>query len=291
MAGIYPDIPATRFALDQDGTIAKYRNISTASNWTDITASLSNVIDAGFEDYMNITGINRYETWELALAFPESRTINGMFGAYKSDGGGEGAPVFYYSTDTTDGTDGTWNTFTGPTWRISSGILKPYYRTDIGSFGPLTNVSGLRIRQTHPSQGTNTLDRIFALHIYGSRPIVSVDRLAFWDPTVDQALTPAYLDFGDHPQGTTTTRQFRIKNLSGTLTANTITVAVNDLDNEFAGNVLLSLDNTNYLASINIGNLAAGVISATLYVRRVVPGAETPNQRTARLLANATTWS
>jgi hypothetical protein len=82
-----------------------------------------------------------------------------------------------------------------------------------------------------------------------------------------------------------------LKNISGTLTANDITLSVSDTDNEFNGNLLVSVDNVTYLASINIGALAAGAISSTLYVRRAVGAAETATQRSARLLVNAASWS
>lgn len=290
MAGVYADIPGTRFALDQDGSVAWYRNVTTASSWTDITGSLSSVVDAGNEDYLDLLGISEDHTWEFAIAFPEARTINAIFLASAAGAGGTNGNTYYYSTDTTDGTDGTWTTFTGPNWRDTSGTLKPYFRADITSFGPLTSIKGLRWRQTHANNFTSW-HRIYALHIYGSRPTAGVTRLAFWHPTLDQALGAAYLDFGDHPQGTVTTRQFRIKNLSGASTANSIAVSVSDLDNEFGSNLQLSTDNVSFVSSINIGNLAAGVISATLYVRRTVPAAETPTQRVARLLTSASSWS
>lgn len=290
MAGVYADIPGTRFALDQDGSVAKYRNITSGSGWTDVSGSLSAVMDALNDDYLDMTGISEDHTWEFSLAFPEPRVINAIFLASAAGAGGTNGNTYYSSTDTTDGTDGTWTTFTGPAWRDTSGTLKPYFRSDVAAFGPLADIKGFRWRQTHANSSTNW-HRIYCLHIYGSRPTSSVDRLAFWHPTLDQALSAAYLDFGDHPQGTITTRQFRIKNLSGTLGANTITVSVNDLDNEFNGNLLLSTDNTSYTSSSSIGSLAAGVISGTLYVRRTVPAAETPTQRAARLLASANSWS
>jgi hypothetical protein len=134
--------------------------------------------------------------------------------------------------------------------------------------------------------------RLCVLHLYGSRPTTSVDRLAFWHPTTDQAIGTADLDFGDIAQGTSVTKQFRIKNISGTLTANSITLQVSDLLPEYTGTGLqVSTDNVTYQNSVNIGNLASGIISPTLYVRRTVPGAETTTQRQARLLAHAASWT
>ena len=290
MAGVYTDIPGTRFALDQDGSVANFRNISTGGGWINVTSSLGSALDTLTEDFIDLTTITEDQTWEFAVGFPEPRTINGIFLASAAGAGGTNSNTYYYSTDTTDGTDGTWTTFTGPNWIDSVGPLKPYYRSSLAAFGPLTNIKGIRWRQGH-ANNFSSWHRIYCLHIYGSRPLTSVDRLAFWHPTSDQALTAAYLDFGDHPQGTSTIRQFRLKNISGSLTADNITLSVSDTDNEFNGNLLVSLDNITYLASVNIGALAAGAISGTLYVRRTVGAAETATQRSARLLANAATWS
>lgn len=289
MAGIYADIPGTRFALDQDGSVAKLRNISTGSAWADITVSVSAVMDTGNDDFIDLAGIGEDHTWEMSVAFPEPRTLNGLFCTYAAGAGGEQAPTFYYSLDTTDGTDGTWTVFTGPTRMVTAGTLRPFYRSSIGTFGPLISVKGVRWRQGHVNN-FGSFHRIYCFHLYGSRPMTGVDRLAFWNPTTDQALTAAYLDFGDHPQGTVTTRQFRIKNISSTQSANTITVIANDLDNEFGGNLKVSTDNSTYLSSISIGNLASGLISPILYVRRTVPATESAIQRSARLLANAGSW-
>lgn len=290
MAGVYPDIPGTRFALDQDGSVAKYRNITSGSGWTDVSGSLSAIVDAVNEDYVDVVGIAEDQTWEFSLAFPEARTLNGIFLASAAGAGGTTGNTYYYSNDTTDGTDGTWATFTGPNWVDTSATLKPYYRSTLTAFGAMNNIKGVRWRQTHANNSTSW-HRIYCLHVYGSRPLTGVDRLAFWHPTLDQALTAAYLDFGDHPQGTVTTRQFRIKNISATLTANSTTVNVSDLDNEFNSNLLVSTDGSSFASSINIGNVTPGTISSVLYVRRTVPGAETATQRVARLLSTAASWS
>jgi hypothetical protein len=144
MAGVYADIPGTRFALDQDGSVANVRNVSTGSAWTNVTSSLGAALDAGNEDYIDIVGVGEDQSWEFTVGFPEPRTINGLFLASAAGAGGTNSNIYYYSTDTTDGTDGTWTTFTGPNWIDSSGSFKPYYRANIAAFGPLTAVKGIQ---------------------------------------------------------------------------------------------------------------------------------------------------
>lgn len=298
MAGIYADIPGTRFALDQDGTVMKWRNFTTGSAWTDVSGSLVEAQKATAATFIAVgsdPAVANYH--QIAIAFPEARSINGIY----THLGFNVATVipqnltWEYSTDTTDGTDGSWSTFAVTFSMFSSHDEvgennKPYYRSDIATVS-LSNVKGIRVRWN--SNNSSTWEyRVYVLHIYGSRPITGVNRLAFWNPSTDNALTAAYLDFGDIAQGTSVTRQFRIKNISGTLTANSISVAVSDLLPEYgSGGVEVSTDNVAYASSINIGNLASGVISSTLYVRRTVPGAETTTQRHARLLANAASWT
>lgn len=297
MAGIYADIPGTRFALDQDGTVLKWRNYTTSGSWTDISGSIAEIQKVNTTNFIDISGIGGFQYVQFAFAFPEPRTING---AYIHGGWPSGANVttdnlgWEYSTDTTDGTDGTWSSVTVTFASFAQhnslvGVSKPYYRSDIATVA-ISNVKGVRVRLNSASGFGNP--RLCVLHMYGTRPTTSVDRLAFWHPSSDQAIGAAALDFGDIAQGSVMTKQFRIKNLSNTLTANNITLQVSDLLPEYTGTGLqVSTDNVTYQNSVNIGNLASGVISSTLYVRRTVPGAETTTQRQARLLANAASWT
>lgn len=298
MAGIYADIPGTRFALDQDGSVVKWRNFTTSSAWTDVSASIAESQKVNTANYVALGSSSTSANYhQIAVAFPEARTINGIY-AHIGFSVATVIPqniTWEYSTNTTDGTDGSWSTFTVTFTTLTSHDevgenSKPYYRSDIATVS-LSNVTGIRVRW-NGNNGSPFEYRAYVLHIYGSRPITGVNRLAFWNPSTDNALTAAYLDFGDIAQGTTVTRQFRIKNLSGTLTANSISIAVSDLLPEYSsGGVEVSTDNVVYASSVNIGNLASGVISSTLYVRRTVPGAETTTQRHARLLANAASWT
>jgi hypothetical protein len=296
MAGVYADIPGTRFALDQDGTVFKWRNFTTGSAWTDVTGSLAEIQKVNAANYVDIP-VNSLQYPQLVMAFPEARSINGLyvhFGGASDNRVNVANFTWEQSSDTTDGTDGTWSTFTVTFANFSqhdnvNDAVKPFYRSDIATVS-LTNVKGIRVRYNDPVYGATT--RLLIFHVYGSRPTTGVNRLAFWHPTLDQAISAAYLDFGDTPQGTVITRQFRVKNLAAALTANSVSVAASDLLPEYtAGELQVSTDNTTYANSIDIGNLNASTISSVLYVRMTVPGAESPSQRSARLLVTASSWT
>lgn len=297
MAGVYADIPGTRFALDQDGSVMKWRNFTTGSAWTDVTGSIAESQKVSTGTSISLLNANISSNYtQVVVAFPEARSIAGIYChlGYTGDRASTNY-TWEYSTNTTDGTDGSWTTFTVTFGSIgqhdnTSDNSKPYYRSDIATLS-LSNVTGIRVRW-FGGVNTGEISQIYVLHIYGSRPDVVVDRLAFWHPSSDQVIGHAALDFGDIAQGTSVTRQFRLKNLSGTLTANSITLQVSDLLPEYGGTDLeVSTDNVVYQSSVNIGNLASGAISSTLYVRRTVPGAASTTQRHARLLANAASWS
>ena len=295
MAGVYPDIPGTRFALDKDGTVAKRRDYTAQSDWTDVTSSLVNIQTVSTSSHVAMTLADDINYSEISFAFPEARTVSGLYVHAGSTSSGFMVQEYRweYSQDTTDGTDGTWTSFTTDfsffdQHRSNGHSSKPYYRSDIAPVS-LTNVKGIRFRFY---TRYNTTARLFVLHIYGSRPTSGVDRLAYWHPTLDQAISPSALDFGDIPQGDSGTRQVRVHNLSGSQTANDVSVSVNDVLPEYdTGDLQLSSDNSTFVSSLSLGNLSPGATSPIIYIRRTVPAAQTPGLRNARLITEATSWS
>lgn len=293
MAGTYADIPGTRFALDQDGTVIKWRNYDTLSAWTDVSAGLAETQKVNIANYLEAGNVG-WGTLEYAMAFPEARDISGIY-IHPGASGAYDVNILGWesSTDTTDGTDGAWSPLTvtfnqyGLHNNTNDAPSKPYYRSDIATLAEV-GVKGIRLRVNNAP----AIHRLLVLHIYGNRPVSGVDRLAFWHSSVDQVIDPEALDFGDIAQGASVVRQFRVKNISASLTANNITVQVSDLLPEYSGSaVQVSTDNATYLNSINIGNLASGTISPTLHIRRTVGAAESTILRQARLLADAASWT
>lgn len=284
MAGTYTDIPGTRFALDADGSVLKWRNYTEEGLWTDETANLLDTqkVDTVSKIQSAVTG-SSYTEW--VVAFPEARTITGIYiHAGESDSGRYARDfIWEQSTDTTDGTDGTWTSFT-PTFSNmglhdqQSESSYPYYRSDIAIVS-LSNTKGIRVRHQSSYYGSHEL---YTLHIYGNYTRTG---LQFWDETLDQAANPAHLDFGDHAQGESMVKQLRVKNLNA-LGASNVTVSVSDIMSTFTG-LQISLDNTTYASSIDLGSIASGAISPVFYVRSRPDASESTGLNNARLIVTA----
>lgn len=294
MAGVHADIPATRMALHLDGSSAKWRNVSTASAWTDLTSQLANCQDIQTSTYLTITA-DRSQTIEVAIMFPEVRNLRGMFWRWTHTSFvNTWSHTFYYSTDTTDGTDGTWTSHTPHGGDPSANVGPPYYRDNISAM-TLDNVKGIRLRMVAHTSSSGAGDyRIYVVHCYANRPSSGVDRLALWHATLDQALAPAALDFGDVPRGAIhAARQFRLKNISSTLTANGIQLYAEDIAGRGFGvnGLQLSADNATWTSSIALGALGAGQISAVGYVRLNLDPALGTQARAGRLYTTTTSWS
>jgi hypothetical protein len=78
------------------------------------------------------------------------------------------------------------------------------------------------------------------------------------------------------------------------LQANTVTVSVDaptDAAPSVAAQHTLSDDGVNFSSSLNLGNLAADAISGVLTLRRTTPSNAAIGPWTARLLAQAASWS
>lgn len=294
MAGVHPDIPAPRMALHLDGSTAKWRNVTTASAWTDITGQLNNTQDVQNTTNLNFSGPNNH-VHELAIMFPEARDLRGMHWRWLHDLGlgGTVTTALYTSTDTTDGTDGTWAIQSPNGGAATSLVGPPYYRDSIDGLS-LNGIKGIRLRVGSNNSSGTALFRFYEIHVYANRPTSSITRLAFWHPTLDQALAPAALDFGDTARGAVHgPRQFRLKNLSGSQTANGIQIIAEDLAGRgFGTNALeVSADGSSWSTSAAAGNLAPGTISSLKYVRLTLDPALGTQARSGRLYTTTTSWS
>lgn len=273
MAGFYPDVPANRFAYHLDGT--KVFGLDVSNVLTEFTAAQTAMMNDEDSDYQTI---GPYVA--IIFIFPEVRDISGY---YIDDFWGVTPGALQSSTDTTTGLDGTWTSIVNPWLRQVAIDPLPTYRTAIS---PATAGSVKAIKFNF----NNSSIRPAAIHLYGAIPSVSnPDRLIFWQPVTNAATGGAYFDWGDVVQGTSQTKQFRIKNNSATLTANNISLSVGA--ETFAMGVTFSTDNVTYNASINIGNLAPGALSSVLYVRRAVPAAEPLRIQACRMKASAASWT
>lgn len=279
MAGNYPDVPSWRMPIDRDGTIG-------------VKVSGGVVTQMSHAD---LVVLNNENSDEIALGgafaafiFPEKRDLDGYFATWNGDIGPNLADV-QVSPNSTNGLDGTWTTYSANrtgnyTWDGQQ------YRSAIVSATAL-GIKAFRLRPTAAAGGT----QLGTMHLYGEPvPGENPHRLAIWHPTLDQRVGPAYFDWGDVPRSSSEERTFRVKNLSPSLTANSIRVAMEALTDtapSVVGQHALSLDGTLYVAQVNIGALAPGAISSIVRLRRVTPSNAVFGPWVMRTFAGADSWS
>ena len=103
------------------------------------------------------------------------------------------------------------------------------------------------------------------VHLYGTLAAgESPDRLRIWHPTLDEEVTGPYFDWGDRKRSSVTTRDFRIKNNSPSLTAADVEVSIEALTNS---NPTLLSPTHQFAKASN-----PGVFSATQTIDELVPG-------------------
>jgi hypothetical protein len=292
MAGSYPDIPARRFAYDVDGTRGFL--LASSGTSTEFTAAQLTTLNDESAGSITIGGDNSGYN-QIFLFFPELRDIAGYF---VNQAGQWGTPwvEFWCSPDTTTGFDGTWTKleqFSNPQVGIT-----PVYRNFIRA---LSGAATLGVRGIRLGSQSNRLNDFVpsAFHVYGTISAgQSLQRLDLWHPTLDQALTGTYFDWGNIQQAGTMSRQFRIKNASSTQTANgvvfdtaptnaepspTLPTSTSQLGASFSGGA--------YASSVTVGNLAPGAISGIVTLRRVTLTNAQIGLTAMRVRAYAASWS
>lgn len=279
----YADLPGHRFALDKDGSIA-FRIMNDNSlvvlNSTE-TAEMNDEDDSAY-----ISGNS--PVW-VGWVFPQTRTILGVFqGGYDNDSGGNDEQ-WLYSTDTTNGQDGTWTELLPTLGATQSAPTLGRWRSAIRTCNQ-AGVKGVKTVRgsTYSFQGTN----ISTVHVYGTIDGGPTDRLALWHPTLDQQLAANDFNWGDIGQGSTADKTFRVKNLSATLTASSITVSLDALTHTtMATQHSLSDDGSTFGTTISITTLAPGVMSSVLTLRRSTPSNAAIGPHAMRVLATAASWA
>jgi hypothetical protein len=269
-------------ALDKDGSIIVHIDAGNVIDQLsgDVVNSLNNESDDGIAYFQNVNE-------RFCVLFPEKRDVAGIFVAYT----GDAIPsTLMTSVDTTTGIDGTWVLLASSGWAYSGPTI-PNYRTAIYSVA----APGIRgIRWAH-SEGYDTPGYIRTWHLYGViHAGENPDRLALWHPTLDEQAPAAYFDWGDVPRDSTADRTFRVKNLSSTLTASTITGstdAMTDTTPTVVGQHMLSTDGTTFTSTITIPDLAPGAISGVLTLRRTTPSDAVLSVWDLRLSAVAASWA
>lgn len=287
MAGNYPDAPSWRMAYDRDGT--QVFKINSANVITQLTSS--DIIAMNDESNSSYPGAG-YNSGSSSLVwiFPELRDLDGYASIALNGSYSPSSMTIAVSVDTTNGLDGTWTTIS--TTIPTRAEVKPLYRTGIVSSTAL----GIRaLKMTAGAVGANEWT-VAAVHLYGEpAPGENPNRLALWHPTLDQRVTPAYFDWGNVPRSSSADRLFRVKNLSSTLTATSVRVAMEtftDTTPSVPAQHTLSTDGATFLAQVNIGSLAPGAISSPLTMRRITPSNAVLSLWSFRVFAESTTgWT
>lgn len=287
MAGFYPDVPSPRMAYDIDGTIMAVV-FPSGSITTRSASECRNMNDEAF-DQPELIGKN---TAYLTFIFPQFRDIT-HYSLWGGNLGGNNGRITT-SSDTTNGYDGTW-TDHGTYALVNAN--KAALREEMK---PLTvsGVKAIRFGVTGNLNGGS--QRPGLVHLYGRLATGETpDRLRIWHPTLDEPLDDntsadgAHLDWGDTTQGTTADKQFRIKNNSTTLTANSVALTTEVLSDTTPalGAQLTYSDGGSFATSITIGTLAPGAISPVLTVRRATDAAANLGLWWLRTVAEAGSWS
>lgn len=277
MAGSYPDYPEHRLAYEIMG-LRHFRGVAvTAPVEYDPAVHLApwNKEIAGGAPYVN----DGFWHWFLFPCLMDIHTMS-VWGATDL------VTNVNTSVDSTDGVDGTWTSRTFTPATASVGPFNPYWRTLNGG-GSWGGIKWLRF---------NAFDHDFRMvHLFGKPTAGELpDRLEVWHPTLNQRIGPADLDWGNAARSSSADKTFRVKNLSATYTANTITVgmeATTDPSPTMTGQHTISNDGTNFFSSRTITSLAPGAISAVHTLRRVTPSNAQLSTWALRMYARAASWT
>ena len=300
----YPALPDHKMPYDIDGTVVGYGALGASDAFafaSGVTTWLDGAtkIELNDDDYtalptatLSVTNGSARPVW---LFFPESRECTAIYYGtpYFSDAVGldeanTGLSMIQGSNDSTNGVDGTWETASLPGGRGQSMASLDGFRAVIKPISFTGPKKVIRLTGRNFSGRSSANHNIVALHVFGEKAAGQTpDDLVFIDhDTTPGAEYEAPEDFGDRPLGTSVVRQFRVKNVSATRTANAINLQCNDTD--FA----ISTDGTTWVVTINIASLAAGAESATLYIRNTTPAAGAlVGPRFSRIVALVGSWT
>lgn len=292
MAGSYPDNPSRRFAYDEDATVVLVVKSNGSSSVVGVppsipylNATLGERHDLNDEDYATSYGAGSptNAVVYVTMLFPEQREIDGILHVTDGDTNGQ-SHTAAKSEDTTNGFDGSWvDLALADLHNIS--WTSDFYRDNIESQAE-SNVIGLMFKVSGIPFSRHRLIHLFGTLTPGGTP----DRLIFLDPDNSDAEFTKPLDFGDVPRGQTQVDTFKVKNASSTVSADTVQVTAEDLYLGAGGWYTFSDDNISFSASLALGNISASG-TVLVYVKQIVPDAQTPGVYVARVKANQAAWS
>jgi len=292
MAGLYSDAPGPRFAYDRDGSTATVVNFSLGSVAYELSGADRVALNDETTSVLQNTGVSKDHTIALAVIFPELRDMLGYFVAQFDSGTG----ALEKSVDTTNGLDGSWVEISSA-W-VDNGPFDKEEARD--AFTAITDAGVKALRFVGLPTGSQ--HRWQGLHLYGTIPAAqSPDRLRLWDPSADEPLDDnatdgPYFDWGDTPRSSSADNTFRVKNNSSTLTANSVTVAIESLtaaptDSLESQHTFSTPSNPTFTATKALGNLSPGALSEVITVRRNLTATADLGLWWARITAEAASWA
>lgn len=295
---LYPSPPGHRMAYDIDGSGLYHYRKSTglisriADSW--LTGRNSD------EEHTRYGDFSMYDDDFFAVAFPEKRDLTGIFFSLLREVNNYPAEDISHvkrvevSENTQTLIDGDWTTILTPAETAGDVAVTPDYRTKILELSA-SNVRAIRIvfgrRAGSTRQRTSYLK---VLHLYGSiSEGQTLDKLAIWHPTDDVPIDAGYFDWGDIAQGSVSTRQFRVKNLSSTKTAKAIDIT-KSATGEAAQSLLayhkFSVDTQQNLDTVRLSQVAPGATSQIVTMSINLPSTAPLGPKTVRVQAKPTEW-
>lgn len=269
MSGNYPSPTARRINYNLDGTRLFYKTANAVSTPLVEDNSILNNMNDESSGTTPVLTLNWSSTTNpghapfVLLKFPNPVDLTGIQ-AWTG-----GVVTVHMSNDTTNGVDGTWTAGTGYT-PATAGTQKEWSRN--GTITAQTFV-GFRWLRLSLAMGTTGSRGVGKTLLYGG-PAADADSLEFWDAVADTIAAVDLFEFGDRPRGTAATKQFRIKNLSTILKAVDISITrsiVTDASPSVPGFHLFSLDEIDWIGSLDIGDLEPEEISDVITLRQDVP--------------------
>lgn len=274
-------------ALDDDGSILAVRHQAANGLVQEKNATERSGVndeDNSNQAFYNLSGPQRHHTMWL---FPELREFDGIFIA-QSHTGGDNWEILS-SADTTNFIDGTWTqrivtiSKYGSSWPTN-------YRQNITSQA-VSNVRAVRLNCSYWNSSSYP-QRMHAFHLYGEISAGETpDRLLFIDELTGLEFTLSK-DYGEAPRGSSEDFEWRIKNNSAGLTANTIQYTAED---NFLGSgawyTYTLPGGSTYAATQSIASLAPATTTGLIVARRITPGGEDLGLHAGRTYLNTASWS
>jgi len=290
MAGSYPDAPNRRMGLDADGSILVAMNAQSNGSPGGPVTEIGGTNKTNSQDeQFDLNCYNQLLASSDAVIgwiFPELREVDGIFmSSGLANNTGNTVDVVWTSGDTTDFITGTW------TQRIANYVDPAHnsiaYRQSITSLA-ISNVRSVSARMQGGSFGRQSMQKYM---LYGEISAGQTPDRLLWIDEITGLEFNLPLDYGDVPRGSARDREVRIKNNSGSLTANTIQITAEDLYLGSAAWYTFDIAGGGFASTRQIASLGSGATSGLITIRQIVPDATTLGVNSARAYANVSSWT